>query len=129
MIELADGVIRFTHPLLASVLYQAASPSDRRRAHERLARSSRNHSRAPAIARLLPQEPDGELAGELEAAADVAIARGAPIAAAELGEHALGARRAEREGGSPPARARTARAHLAAGEGARPRAIAGRAPG
>ena len=37
VIELADGVIRFTHPLLASVLYQAASPSDRRRAHERLA--------------------------------------------------------------------------------------------
>ena len=124
VIELADGVIRFTHPLLASVLYQSATPEARRLAHERLAEIvddplARARHRALAV-----DEPDEEIAAELEAAANVAIARGAPIVAAELWEHALRA---------TPTRARedrhrralaAARAHLAAGEGARPRAIA-----
>jgi DNA-binding CsgD family transcriptional regulator len=124
VIELADGVIRFTHPLLASVLYQAASQSARRRAHERLAEIvddplARARHRALAV-----DEPDAEIAAELEAAAGVAIARGAPIVAAELGEHAL---RATPTGAGEDRHRRalsTARAHIAAGEGARARAIA-----
>ena len=124
VIELADGVIRFTHPLLASVLYQAASPSARRRAHERLAEIvddplARARHRALAV-----DEPDAEIAAELEAAADVAMARGAPIVAAELGEHAL---RATPTGAREDRHRRAlaaARAHVAAGEGARPRAVA-----
>ena len=124
VVEVADGAIRFTHPLLASVLYQAASPDARRRAHARLAEIvddplSRARHRAHAV-----QEPDAEIAAELEAAADLAIARGAPIVAAELGEHALRATSTS----APEDRHRralaTARAHLASGEGARPRAIA-----
>ena len=37
VIEEAAGAIRFTHPLLASVLYQSAPAGERRRAHGRLA--------------------------------------------------------------------------------------------
>ena len=33
VVEHADGMIRFTHPLLASVLYQELSADERRRAH------------------------------------------------------------------------------------------------
>ena len=124
MIELADGVIRFTHPLLASVLYQAASPSDRRRAHERLAEIVDDPLARARHRALAAQEPDAEIAAELEAAADVAIARGAPIAAAELGEHALGATPPSAKEDRHRRALATARAHLAAGEGARPRAIA-----
>ncbi|MDP9225422.1 MAG: AAA family ATPase, partial [Actinomycetota bacterium] len=36
VIEVSDGVIRFTHPLLASALYQGAADADRRAAHHRL---------------------------------------------------------------------------------------------
>jgi DNA-binding CsgD family transcriptional regulator len=124
VIELADGVIRFTHPLLASVLYQAASPEARRRAHEQLAAIvddplARARQRALAV-----REPDAELAAELEAAAHVAIARGAPIVAAELGEHAVRATPSDASDDRHRRAIATARAHLASGEGARPRAIA-----
>jgi DNA-binding CsgD family transcriptional regulator len=124
VIEVADGVIRFTHPLLASVLSQSASPSERQRAHERLAEIVDDPIARARHRALATNEPDAEIAAELEAAADVAIARGAPIAAAELGEHAL---RATPPGAADDRHRRaiaTARAHLAAGEGARPRAIA-----
>ena len=124
VIELADGVVRFTHPLLASALYQAASPQARRHAHERLAEIVED---PPARARhraLAAQEPDAGIAAELEAAAIVAIARGAPIVAAELFERAL---RATPEGAGEERRRRalsTAEAHLAAGEEPRAREIA-----
>ncbi len=124
VIELADGVIRFTHPLLASVLYQAASPSDRRRAHERLAEIVDDPLARARHRALAAQEPDAELAAELEAAAGVAIGRGAPIAAAELWEHALAATPAGATEDRHRRALATARAHLAAGEGARPRALA-----
>jgi len=37
VLELADGAVRFTHPLLASVLYQGLSAAERQRVHGRLA--------------------------------------------------------------------------------------------
>ena len=124
VIELGDGVIRFTHPLLASVLYQAATPEARRRAHERLAEIVDDPlARARHLA-LAAEEPDAELAAELEAAANAAIARGAPIVAAELGEHALRATPADAHEDRHRRALAAARTHLDAGEGARPRAIA-----
>ena len=124
VIEIEDGVIRFTHPLLASVLYQAASPGDRSRAHERLAEIVDDPLARARHRALAATEPDAEIAAELEAAADVAIVRGAPIAAAELGEHALGATPPSANEDRHRRALAAARAHLAAGEGARPRAIA-----
>lgn len=124
VIEVADGVIRFTHPLLASVLYQAASPNARRGAHERLAEIVDDPLARARHRALAAQEPDDELAVALEEAAALAMARGAPIVAAELCEHAVRATRAEAHADRVRRGIATARAHLAAGEGVRPRAIA-----
>lgn len=89
VIEVAAGTIRFTHPLLASVLYQSAPTEERRRAHGRLATSASDPlDRARHLA-LSTESPDREVAADLEQAASLASTRGAPIVAAELGEHAL----------------------------------------
>ena len=124
VIEVADGVIRFTHPLLASVLYQGAAPGARRRTHARLAEIVDDPVARIRHRVLAAEGPDVELAAALEEAADVAIARGAPIAAAELGEHAL--RATPRDGVEDRHRRAisAARAHSAAGDGARAEAIA-----
>jgi DNA-binding CsgD family transcriptional regulator len=115
VIEL-NGVIRFTHPLLASVLYQGLSTGERRGAHRRLAVVVPDQvARARHLA-LATEGPDTEIAAALDAAAEQASARGAVVAAAELGEHAL---RLTPPGARDDQHRRTiaaARAHLAAGE-------------
>ena len=89
VIELAGGTVRFTHPLLASVLYQELPASERQRAHRRLAELVDDPlARARHLA-LSTDRPDAELAAVLESAAETASAQGAPIAAGELGEHAV----------------------------------------
>jgi class 3 adenylate cyclase len=76
--------VRFTHPLLASVIYGSASPERRRQLHKRLAVVvSDDEQRARHLA-LSTTEPDGEIAAEIEAAAGKAARRGAQQAAAEL---------------------------------------------
>jgi DNA-binding CsgD family transcriptional regulator len=122
VLVLEGGVIRFAHPLLASVLYQNLSGAERRRAHgllgalvvDPLARA--RHLALAAVA------PDSEVARDLDAAAALASARAAPIAAAELAEHAL---RLTPHVDDERAHRRTvaaARAQLAAGD--LPRAVA-----
>jgi DNA-binding CsgD family transcriptional regulator len=124
VVELADGAVRFTHPLLASVLYQGLAPGERRQAHRRLAElAEESLGRARHLA-LSADEPDGDLAAELERAATAAAAHSTAIVAAELGEHAL---RLTPPGECADADRRaiaTARAHLAAGEPARARVLA-----
>jgi DNA-binding CsgD family transcriptional regulator len=89
VIERTDGTIRFAHPLLASVVYNGASARERLRAHRRLAEVVEDPlDRARHLA-LSTKSPDGEVAAVLEDAAALAGTRGAPIAAAELAEHAL----------------------------------------
>ena len=111
-----NGTIRFTHPLLASVLYQGLPEAERRAAHRRLAdvvADSIGRARHLALA---TDRPDAEIALALDDAARHASARGAMVAAAELREHALRL--------TPPAAAAdrhrraiaAAEAHLAAGE-------------
>jgi DNA-binding CsgD family transcriptional regulator len=76
--------IRFTHPLLASVVYRSASPERRRRLHERLASvvaDEEERARHLALSVTTPREP---VAAELERAAAGAARRGAHAAAAEL---------------------------------------------
>jgi DNA-binding CsgD family transcriptional regulator len=124
IVELADGIVRFTHPLLASVLYQALAPGERRQAHRRLAEvADEPLARARHLA-LSADEPDGELAAELERAASAAADHGTPIVAAELGEHALRLTPPNDRHGADRRAAATARAHLAAGEPVRARALA-----
>ena len=76
VIELADGVIRFTHPLLASVLYQDASAQERRRAHARLAESVNDPIARARHQALASDEPDAEIAAALEQAAALAMRPG-----------------------------------------------------
>jgi DNA-binding CsgD family transcriptional regulator len=89
VVELSDGVLHFTHPLLASAVYQDASREERRRAHGRLAVVVVDPlDRARHLA-LSTETPDARIAGVLEETAALAGTRAAPIAAAELAEHAL----------------------------------------
>jgi DNA-binding CsgD family transcriptional regulator len=76
--------VRFTHPLLASAIYGAASAERRRRLHERLAEVvSDREERARHLA-LSTTDPEEAVAAELEQAAAQAATRGAQEAAAEL---------------------------------------------
>ncbi|HSL97470.1 MAG TPA: AAA family ATPase [Candidatus Deferrimicrobiaceae bacterium] len=124
VVERSNDVLRFSHPLLASVLYQGTSGGGRRAAHRRLAERLQDPVHRARHLALGTDHPDDAVAAELETSAGLARRRGAPIAAAELAELA------ERltPDGDLDARQRrgmlAARAHLAAGAGDRAKAIA-----
>jgi DNA-binding CsgD family transcriptional regulator len=123
VIELGRGTVRFTHPLLASVLYQGLSPAERQRAHRRLAEVVDDPvARARHLA-LSTETPEASLAAALEDAAAAANAHGAPIAAAELAEHALRLTPAEDLGDAHRRAIAAASAHRAAGEVERARVL------
>ena len=124
VIELEDGAIRFTHPLLSSVLYQEASPAARRHAHAQVVDWVDDPVARARHQALAAEGPDAALAQTLEETARTAIAQAAPIAAAELAELAVDATPADAPEDRHRRAVAAARAHLAAGEGARPRAIA-----
>ena len=124
VIELASGTVRFTHPLLASVLYQDLTASERQDAHRRLSELAEDPlSRARHLA-LSTTRPDAELATRLEAAAAAAAAQGAPTVAAELGEFAVRLTPPENGADADRRAAAAARAHLAAGDVERGRVLA-----
>ena len=124
VIELAGGSVRFTHPLLASVLYQGLPAGERQRVHGRLAELAEDPlARARHLA-LSTDLPDAELAAVLEEAAETASAQGAPIAAGELGEHAVRLTPVESRADVDRRAAAAVRAHLAAGEVERGRVLA-----
>ena len=84
-----DGdVIRFTHPLLSSVVYAAALPEERRRVHRRLADLVTDPEERARHQGLSAESPDEAIATSLDLAAGRAAARGAPDAAAVLFEQA-----------------------------------------
>jgi len=124
VIETADGIIRFTHPLLASSLYQEATNAERSGAHQQLAAVVDDPIQRGRHLALAADEPDADLAAALESASAAARDRGLPIAAAELAEHSV---RLTPPGADLDRHRRTiaaARAHAAAGDGSRARAIA-----
>jgi DNA-binding CsgD family transcriptional regulator len=124
VVAAADGAIRFTHPLLASALYQSHGLSERRRAHKRLAQIDGDQvGRARHLA-LSAAEPDGEIAAIVEDAAATAVARGAPVVAAELAEHAVRLTPAAAEADLQRRKVALPRAHLAAGDVRRARTLA-----
>ena len=124
VIELAGGSVRFTHPLLASVLYQGLPIGERQRVHRRLAEMAEDPlARARHLA-LSTDLPDAELAALLEAAARTTAAQGASMVSAELGEHAMRLTPPEHLSDLDRRAAAAARSHLAAGDVERGRVLA-----
>ncbi len=124
VIEISDGLISFTHPLLASVVYQTGLPRARRAAHRRLA-----HALADPVDRgrhlaFSADAADAQIAAELDAAAQLALHRGSLAAASELAEEAWRLTPAEERNQRHRRALTAAQAQLAAGEWPRARAIA-----
>jgi DNA-binding CsgD family transcriptional regulator len=89
VVQIADGRVRFAHPLLRSVHYSSATGRERRSAHSRLAEvTSQTEGQVRHLA-LAATGPDEYLAGRLAAAAQTACLRGAAVAGAELADLAL----------------------------------------
>jgi DNA-binding CsgD family transcriptional regulator len=95
IVEVAGNRVRFTHPLLGSVLYSEASPAERRRLHGRLAELTPDLEERAAHRAAAATGPDPETAAMLDAAAARAARRGAPGVAADLLEQALRLTRTE----------------------------------
>jgi DNA-binding CsgD family transcriptional regulator len=88
VVETVEGKLRFTHPLLSSVIYSMADPTARRRWHARLADLVNDpEERARHLAHAATT-PDAAVADALETASRSANARGAPDAAATLAQQA-----------------------------------------
>jgi DNA-binding CsgD family transcriptional regulator len=88
VLEVDGDSVRFSHPLLASVLYANAEAAERRRLHARLAAVLDDPEERAGHLALAAQGPDAAVAAELGEAAQRARARGAPDAAATLWEQA-----------------------------------------
>jgi DNA-binding CsgD family transcriptional regulator len=118
VVEFDHGAVRFTHPLLAEVMYQDARPALRRDIHRRFAEvvdGVEERARHLALAALTA---DSATIEALDEAARVARRRGSPTAAADLLEMAIGL------GGDDPRRRVAAARHLIdAGEPARAEAL------
>jgi DNA-binding CsgD family transcriptional regulator len=110
--------VHFTHPLLAHGVYSSAAPRRRRAMHRRLAElviEPELRARHLALS-----DPAGEprTLQALDAAAEIARSRGAPAAATELLELAIGL-----GGDTPDRRIRCAASHFNAGNAAQARSL------
>jgi DNA-binding CsgD family transcriptional regulator len=88
VVEVVGDRLRFTHPLLASAVYQRIPPARRRELHARLAPIVRDPEERARHLALSVEGPDVAVAAALEEAALLASSRGAPQSAAELWEMA-----------------------------------------
>ena len=84
VLEVGDGRVRFSHPLLASVVYTQTSTARRRELHARLAEIVDDPDEQALHLAFAASGPDAQVAATVEDAARRARARGAPQAAAEL---------------------------------------------
>jgi DNA-binding CsgD family transcriptional regulator len=123
VIERENGTIRFTHPLLSSVLYLDLG-AERRSVHRRIARIVTDPLLRARHLALSSDIPDAPAATVLEDAATLAAERGASAVAAELAEQALRLTRPENRDDRCRRGLAAARAHRAAGEWTRARTIA-----
>ena len=88
VIETTDGIARFAHPLFASAIYLGATEEERRWAHRQLATIVDARSIARVTSRSGGQPGRGARRDD-RVSRRPRSARGAPIAGAELAEHAL----------------------------------------
>jgi DNA-binding CsgD family transcriptional regulator len=124
VIEREHGIIRFTHPLLSSVLYQSMSSGEKRRSvHRRLAAVVDDPLVRARHLALATDTPDAGVAGAIDDAARAAAGRGASAVAAELGEHALRLTPLDAHGDRHRRALAAASAHRTAGEWTRARTI------
>lgn len=121
----ADGIVviegqrvRFAHPLLARGVYTDAAPSARRAVHRKLAAIETQPELEARHLALAATTADDITLKALDSAADSARARGAPAAAAQLVELAIGL-----GGDKPTRRIRAAGDHFQVGETARAQAL------
>jgi DNA-binding CsgD family transcriptional regulator len=117
IIEIAGERINFTHPLLVRGVYGAATAAQRRAMHRRLAEvvaEPELHARHLALA---ATHGDTATLESLDAAAETARVRGAPVAAAELIDLAIGL-----GGDTAQRRILSAAYHFNAGDAVRARA-------
>ena len=123
VLELVEGHVRFSHPLLASTVYGDAGELLRARVHLRLAQLSDTPEERARHLALAGSGPDEQVAAELDAAAELACRRGAHAAGAGLYEQSASLTPA----GLEPARDRrfvaAAGAYLRAGEPEAARAL------
>ncbi len=123
VVELDGETIRFTHPLFSSILYRDLGTA-RLDVHARIARVVEDPLLRASHLALSTETPDAAVARELDAAAVLAVDRGASAAAAELAEQALRLTPPDASEERHRRALAAARAHHAAGEWTRARAIA-----
>ena len=116
LIELTNGEVRFTHPLLASTAYGSITAAERRRLHRRLAEVASDPEEKARHLALGAEGPSKEVADALDEATREAVARGAPAAAAELAELAVRLTTTTERGRLLERRAEAAANHITAGE-------------
>jgi len=125
VITVDDGLVRFTHPLLASVVYSQASASERRHLHLRLAALVSDPDERARHLALGVERPDALVAAAIDAAGSRAGRRGAPETAAVLLEEAARLTPATDVDDVVRRRLDAADHHIAAGETARARVLLG----
>jgi DNA-binding CsgD family transcriptional regulator len=118
IIAIEGNTVRFAHPLLAQSVYSDASPAERRAVHRSLAQIESHPELKARHMALASARADPDTLAALDTAAKAARARGAPAAAAELLDMAIGL-----GGDSPARRIRAAAHHLAAGNPGRAQAV------
>ena len=123
VIERENGTIRFTHPLLSSVLYRDLG-EERRSVHRRIADVVEDPLLRARHLALSRDKPDADVARVLDDGARLAADRGAAAVAAELAEQALRLTPVDGRDERHRRALAAARAHHAAGEWTRAQTIA-----
>jgi DNA-binding CsgD family transcriptional regulator len=123
VITTRDGVVRFTHPLLASVVYSDASSEERSAMHARLVELVVEPDERARHLALGAHEPDGAVAAAIDSAASRAARRGATETAAVLMEHAARLTPPAQMAALARRRLDAADHHIAAGDTPRARAL------
>jgi DNA-binding CsgD family transcriptional regulator len=119
VVEDTDGCLRFTHPLLAAAIYDSVPRPRRRALHRALAGVVNDPEERVRHLALGSEGHDLVIATQLDAAATLAQARGAPAAAAELIELAMGLAPPGAASGQAERQLNGATAHFEAGDLAR----------
>jgi hypothetical protein len=123
VIERKNGTIRFTHPLLAAVLYRDLGEK-RLSVHARIAGIVEDRLVRARHLALSKDMPDAGVAAVLDEAARLAVDLGASALGAELSEHAVRLTPSDSQEERRRRALAAARAHQVAGEWTRARTIA-----